>query len=145
MVLLLLSRLPVFTAAYVARPVVSSPRCWRGAVAPVTRWHSTMSADGTDVEWTAAKTRATFVSFFEDKEHTMVPSSPVVPYDDPTLLFANAGMNQFKPVFVGQAQPGSALAKLKRATNSQKCIRAGGKHNDLEDVGMDTYLSLIHI
>merc|ERR1719163_1655736 len=92
-------------------------------------------------DWPAAKVRSQFVSYFEDKEHAMVPSSPVVPYDDPTLLFANSGMVQFKPVFVGQAQPGTQLGKLVggRATNSQKCIRAGGKHNDLDDVGMDTY------
>ena len=127
----------VFAAAYVARPIVTNPRCWR-AVAPGTRWSASMSGD---IDWPAQKVRSQFVSYFEDKEHAMVPSSPVVPYDDPTLLFANSGMVQFKPVFVGQAQPGTQLGKLVggRATNSQKCIRAGGKHNDLDDVGMDTY------
>ena len=78
----------------------------------------------------SAEIRDAFLSFFETKEHTRVPSSSLVPGNDPTLLFTNAGMVQFKDVFVGSEQ-----RPYSRATSSQRCLRAGGKHNDLENVG----------
>lgn len=80
--------------------------------------------------FTVSEIRSTFLKFMESKGHTIVASSPVVPGDDPTLLFTNAGMNQFKDVYLGfDKRP------YTRATTSQKCVRAGGKHNDLENVG----------
>lgn len=74
--------------------------------------------------------RRRFLKYFKEKQHAVVPSSPVVPHDDPTLLFTNAGMNQFKDVFLGKSH-----RDYTRAVSSQKCIRVGGKHNDLENVG----------
>lgn len=82
----------------------------------------------------AAEIRQSFLDFFADHNHQIVPSAPVFSNDDPTLMFTNAGMNQFKPFFLGQATPAS-----KRVADSQKCIRVSGKHNDLEEVGHDTY------
>ena len=78
--------------------------------------------------------RQEFISFFEKRGHRFVRSAPVVPNDDPTLLFSNSGMAQFKDVFLG-----TGIRNYNRAVNSQKCIRASGKHNDLEDVGYDNY------
>ena len=78
--------------------------------------------------------RSVFFRFFEAKEHTIVPSAPMVLKNDPTLMFTNAGMNQFKDFFLGNSEP-----KHVRIANSQKCLRVSGKHNDLEEVGVDTY------
>jgi alanyl-tRNA synthetase len=82
----------------------------------------------------AKEIRTGFIKFFESKDHKFIPSSQIVPVGDDTLLFANAGMNQFKDIFLGLTQPA-----CRRVANSQKCLRVSGKHNDLEEVGKDTY------
>ncbi|NGM67389.1 alanine--tRNA ligase, partial [Sphingobacterium sp. SGR-19] len=83
---------------------------------------------------TSKEIREAFLSFFRDKSHHIVPSAPVVVKNDPTLMFTNAGMNQFKEIFLGEV-----AAKYPRVTDTQRCLRVSGKHNDLEEVGIDTY------
>lgn len=83
---------------------------------------------------TAKEIRESFKTFFQSKGHQIVPSAPMVIKDDPTLMFTNAGMNQFKDIILGNAP-----AKYRRVADSQKCLRVSGKHNDLEEVGLDTY------
>ncbi|MEM9674602.1 MAG: alanine--tRNA ligase [Bacteroidota bacterium] len=83
---------------------------------------------------TSKEIRSAFIEFFKQKQHQFVPSAPIVNKDDPTLMFTNAGMNQFKDFFLGNKP-----APYSRAANSQKCLRVSGKHNDLEEVGLDTY------
>ena len=82
----------------------------------------------------AKEIREAFLDFFKSKKHQIVPSSPVVVKNDPTLLFTNAGMNQFKDYFLGNTKPENP-----RIADTQKCLRVSGKHNDLEEVGVDTY------
>ena len=81
---------------------------------------------------TSAEIRSQFLKFFEEKGHQIVPSAPIVLKDDPTLLFTNAGMNQFKDLFLG-----NKTAQFKRVADTQKCLRVSGKHNDLEEVGVN--------
>ena len=86
------------------------------------------------MKYSSEKIRQDFIDFFVDKKHKIIRSSPVYPNDDPTLLFTNAGMNQFKDIFLNKKK-----AEYSRVVNSQKCIRVSGKHNDLEEVGLDMY------
>ncbi|MBO4757730.1 MAG: alanine--tRNA ligase, partial [Bacteroidales bacterium] len=83
---------------------------------------------------TSKEIRQRFLDYFASKGHTIVPSAPMVVKNDPTLMFTNAGMNQFKDIFLGNTKSG-----YNRAADSQKCLRVSGKHNDLEEVGHDTY------
>src|ERR1700692_3864045 len=83
---------------------------------------------------TATQIRQAFLDFFASKGHVIVPSAPIVIKNDPTLMFTNAGMNQFKSLFLGEE-----AAKFPRVADTQRCLRVSGKHNDLEEVGIDTY------
>ncbi|KAK6962142.1 alanine--tRNA ligase cytoplasmic-like isoform X1 [Biomphalaria glabrata] len=87
--------------------------------------------------WSSKDVRSTFINYFISEDHTFIPPLSVIPKKREGTYFINSGMNQFKPIFLGECDPTDKFVHLKRAVNSQKCIRVGGKHNDLEDVGHD--------
>jgi len=137
-----------FATTYLCRSYPSS-RYLNCTTSLLLRKMSSSSQDDPST-WSSVRIRQEFFDYFAKNNHTFVPSSSTVPYDDPTLLFANAGMNQvspcpycagkidteplgqYKSIFLGTVDPHSDMATLKRAHNSQKCIRAGGKHNGMQ-------------